>query len=272
MFTFALLFAVHNVIRHTHKNKAHGKLVILFYVLAITLNVTEIIFYSMLISDPNKYQPYFTKSFRATMVLDWMTCSVSFAIGCLFLVQMYQLNLSLRHFLSFQAQIEVRRRKKVVYWIASIAALLFFVIQILEYIFDSKNDDNPRVPENTMPTDNAFAYTCFYFVLLVTYSITLYHLNWTLTRMNDFSSCREAKKEVITQFSFFLVAFIIQLLAQVPIFIGRNWGNCWSIYTYLLIEASIHYVLDFIPISYMLYCHHKAFMIQFSSQNTPTAG
>ena len=68
---------------------------------------------------------------------------------------------------------------------------------------------------------------------------------------------KEENKNILTQFVCFLIAFLSKLILQGLFIYGDN--NDWSDYAFNLMEVTFHILIDIIPITYMLYCHHKTY-------------
>ena len=68
---------------------------------------------------------------------------------------------------------------------------------------------------------------------------------------------KEENRNILTQFVCFLIAFLSKLILQGLIIYGSK--NDWSDYAFNLMEVTIHILIDIIPVTYMLYCHHKTY-------------
>ena len=53
-------------------------------------------------------------------------------------------------------------------------------------------------------------------------------------------------------------AFMIKLILQVIYLLGAQKFH-WSELTYVIMEVIGHCVVDLLPISYMIYCHHVTY-------------
>ena len=79
-------------------------------------------------------------------------------------------------------------------------------------------------------------------------------LNTLSTRGNSF---HQQKKSVLLQFIFFEIAFATQVIFQVVIDFSLN--NIISDYYYAIAQAAVHLIHNFMPMMFMLYCHHLTF-------------
>lgn len=83
-------------------------------------------------------------------------------------------------------------------------------------------------------------------------------LRRTLKKMNDFGDFDQEQKKVIWQFAFFVFSFGLKLLVQIIYIIGDDYYN-WTTFTYVVIEVVTVYFIGFLPLAYMVMCHHMTY-------------
>ena len=67
------------------------------------------------------------------------------------------------------------------------------------------------------------------------------------------------------QFFVFLLAFFAKLLIQLIYVLGS--GHDWSYFTYYFMESASHIVVSILPVTFMLYSHHKTYRMQPEDEN-----
>ena len=98
-----------------------------------------------------------------------------------------------------------------------------------------------------------------YSVLLICYTLTMFLLFRTLRRLSkERMDVKSTRNEVLAQFSVFLLAFLIKLLVQ-AITLASDVDYTESIFLLSVSEVMQHYFLNFLPVFFMLVCHHRSF-------------
>ena len=183
---FALNFglASHNIIRYLILDKIGGKLTKLFYLPVVMLNLAQVYLYILLACDPNddKFK-FHINSLKPTIgVLDWIILSCMYAIGCIVVVQMYQLSDSIRQFLTSDI---ANSNICVIYLLACVIFGLYATLTLIfEYLVTETNRNAPL----------EYIFIGFYSLLSLGYSLTMVHLRSTLNRMSHISAINEAKR------------------------------------------------------------------------------
>ena len=77
--------------------------------------------------------------------------------------------------------------------------------------------------------------------------------------MSNFGDFSEQHRDILIQFLVFLLAFVCKLGLQASFLIGASLD--WSDYTYYIMQISSYILVDCMPITYMLYSHHKTYRI-----------
>ena len=116
----------------------------MFYALVIIQSLMHLLLYTLLAIYPQNdpamlfNSDYSHNNSMLFTMIEWVAQSSEYAIGCLIVVQMFQLTISLRRFLNKLSIEEADQKKKIIYTVAIIAAcletfLLIFVPMILPW-------------------------------------------------------------------------------------------------------------------------------------------
>jgi len=95
----------------------------------------------------------------------------------------------------------------------------------------------------------------FYTILAISYGVIIMILRRTLKKLDDYGNFRTEQTTVIRQFGFFAIAFTLKLAVQVIYIIGGNFYD-WTSFTYVMIEVMSYFFVDFMPVAFMVHCHH----------------
>ena len=91
-------------------------------------------------------------------------------------------------------------------------------------------------------------------ILVICYSLIMAFLSSTMQRASEFGNYKNEKRTVMLQFGFFLFGFSMNLIIETMILVGDYEG--WRRYYLNILSTIKHYVVDFLPIFYMTWCHH----------------
>ena len=111
----------------------------------------------------------------------------------------------------------------------------------------------------------SYGSTVYCTILSVSYLLIIILLRKTLKQMNAFGDFNHEQKKVIKQFALFVLAFFLKLVLQLIYSIGFHNAR-WSVFTYDIIEVFGHILITFLPISYMIYCHHVTYKSQLAQE------
>ena len=172
LYTINILFAIHNIAKYLVRRKIGGRLIKLFYLLVIVINVALFSQFTILLIKP-QYCEYMVKitgekSYVAVIELV-ISCSM-FMIGTLILVKMYQLSISIRQFLSLLTPKTAQIRKYTIFAVSTVCNVLYATLTIF---WMSRNK----------PKMLCIKCLTFYGLLSVCYSLIIIHLQRTLKKI-----------------------------------------------------------------------------------------
>ena len=105
----------------------------------------------------------------------------------------------------------------------------------------------------------SYVYMISYAILTISYTLIIIYLCMTLRRMSNFGDFSEQHRDILLQFLIFLFAFFAKLSLQAAFLIGAK--HDWEDYAYYMMQICSHILVDVMPVTYMLYCHHKTYKI-----------
>ena len=174
------------------------------------------------------------------------------ALGWLVTATMFQLTVSIRVIFNLITQQKALKLKNIVYIYAAImsSAQIFWVISI-PYIYHKNFDRRSKAV--------SYAFIIDYLILTISYCGIIIYLCKTLQRMSNFGDFSEQHRDILIQFLVFLMAFISKLILQALFLIGAHFD--WDSYTYYMMQIVSFIFVDIMPVTYMLYSHHKTYKI-----------
>ena len=113
LFSINIALAIHNIDQYLVRKRIAGNLVTFFYIIVIVINTAQLIQYIIFLIKPQYdiYRHHLASEKPFIAVLDWVIMISMFAIGTIMLVNMYQLSISIRQFLSLLTLNESKRLK-----------------------------------------------------------------------------------------------------------------------------------------------------------------
>ena len=180
-------------------------------------------------------------------VLESVGSAAALALSWLVTVTIYQLTLSIKLVFKKIKLKDVVQKRKVMNIVASSIAITWLALIILAPLYIEK--------QSKLPTVISGLYLGAYSILLCVYTTIICVLGQTLHRRRSFFT--EEYRYIILQFMFFEAAFIIKILLQVLLALSKT--QEWDFFAYDLMQAISYLLVDVLPVSFMLYSHHKTF-------------
>ena len=109
----------------------------------------------------------------------------------------------------------------------------------------------------------ATIFFAIYLVLIVVYSITMGLLYSSIKELNKLEKFSKTQREVLVQFTVFLLAFIVKLVVEAVIWCIQSYmeGSSQNFdFIFSVVDTLQHWFLEYLPVTCMLYYQRKAFI------------
>ena len=255
MFLGNLFFASFNAWQYVQRTEDKNRLIIFFYLLVTMVCLSHVYFCTFLAIQPqndpmifgrdycNSYIPFYE-------VCEWIGSCSMLALNWLVCATIFKLAISIRLILGLVESDKASKYRCTMYIFASVMTCIQLVMIALIPLISPKKDLKWTVA--------SYIFLFSYLTLAITYFLAIRFLRNTLSRLKDFANFQNQFKDVMCQFLFFGFAMFTKISLNVAYLLIYKFKPEVNNFVFTVLAISSHFVVDILPVTYMLYSHWKA--------------